>query len=72
MGLSNWVLWTSWVVQRFVLMAITVLLMVIVLKGANYLTYTNAVILYIFLLEYAISIMCFCFFLRLVRFLLRC
>eukprot|EP00116_Pleurobrachia_bachei_P001376 sb/3461638/ len=30
---------------------------------ANYLTYTNAVILYIFLLEYAISIMCFCFFL---------
>ena len=64
MGLSNWLLWLSWIIQRVVLMLITVFLMTLVMKLANYVIYTNPVILYIFLFEYAVTVMCFCFFLR--------
>ena len=38
--------------------------MTLVMKLANYVIYTNPVILYIFLFEYAVTVMCFCFFLR--------
>ena len=64
MGLANWILWLSWILQRVVLMLITVLLMTLVMKLANYVLYTSPFILYLFLFEYALTVMCFCFFLR--------
>ena len=67
MGLENWVLWLSWVIQRVVLMLIAVFLMVVVLKATNYLQYSGAAILYCFLVVYAMTVMTFCFFLRFVR-----
>ncbi|KAL5263173.1 hypothetical protein ACHWQZ_G008548 [Mnemiopsis leidyi] len=63
MGLSNWILWLSWIIQRVVLMLLTVFLMTLVMKLANYVIHTDPVILYIFLFEYAVTVMCFCFFL---------
>ncbi|XP_063678644.1 phospholipid-transporting ATPase ABCA3-like isoform X4 [Bolinopsis microptera] len=63
MGLANWILWLSWIIQRIVLMLVTVFLMTLVMKLANYVLYTHPVILYLFLFEYALTVMCFCFFL---------
>lgn len=69
MGLPNWLHWTAWFIKSFTFLTITVIIMVILLKarwypGTEYtiFTYSNPVIIFIFLLLYICATITFCFF----------
>lgn len=64
MGLSNWLHWMAWFIKYTVFLFITVLIMTILLavktdKGAV-INKSNPVIIFIFLMLYAISTISFC------------
>nr|CAD7415158.1 unnamed protein product [Timema cristinae] len=68
MGLPNWLHWTAWFVNNFLMLLISVILMVVMLKVPWYsgtvvtvFTHSNWLLIFIFLMLYAVAMICFCF-----------
>nr|CAD7579545.1 unnamed protein product [Timema californicum] len=68
MGLPNWLHWTAWFVNNFLMLLISVALMVVMLKVPWYsgtdvtvFTHSNWLLVFIFLMMYAVAMICFCF-----------
>ncbi|XP_058465468.1 phospholipid-transporting ATPase ABCA3-like [Malaya genurostris] len=68
MGLSNWLHWTAWFVRCLVLLLITISLVTALMTvnlttntDLSVLEYSNWIVLWIFLLAFAITTICFCF-----------
>nr|XP_006817327.1 PREDICTED: ATP-binding cassette sub-family A member 2-like [Saccoglossus kowalevskii] len=61
MGLSNAVHWVAWFITSFLEMSITIISLVCILKYGKVLTYSNPVIIWMFLSIFAIATIMFCF-----------
>nr|XP_058969338.1 ATP-binding cassette sub-family A member 2-like [Pocillopora verrucosa] len=61
MGLSNAVHWVAWFITSLCVMSITVGLLVIILKYGKVLYYSDPVIIWLFLMTFAVVTIIFCF-----------
>eukprot|EP00048_Salpingoeca_helianthica_P013325 m.199375 g.199375 ORF g.199375 m.199375 type:complete len:1762 (-) comp15490_c4_seq21:19-5304(-) len=61
MGLRNWVHWTAWFIDFFIFLTISVFVIVVLIKGGKVLQNSDPILIFIFLMLYAISSIMFCF-----------
>ncbi|XP_063224088.1 phospholipid-transporting ATPase ABCA3-like isoform X2 [Bacillus rossius redtenbacheri] len=68
MGLPSWLHWTAWFVSCFLVLLISVILVTVLTKVSwnsssdlAVFTKSNGIIIFIFLMLYAVTIICFCF-----------
>ncbi|XP_052825678.1 phospholipid-transporting ATPase ABCA7 isoform X2 [Octopus bimaculoides] len=61
MGLKNNVYWISWFIDAFVIMMLSVILLVITLKGGHVIEHSDAGLLFLFMLCFCISTISLCF-----------
>ncbi|XP_055623835.1 phospholipid-transporting ATPase ABCA3-like [Toxorhynchites rutilus septentrionalis] len=68
MGLPNWLHWTAWFVRCLVLLLVTISLITLLMTASlttntelAVLEYSNWLVLWVFLLAFAIATICFCF-----------
>lgn len=61
MGLSNAVHWVAWFITSLVVMSITVTLLVIILKYGKVLYYSDPLVVWVFLMAFAVVTIVFCF-----------
>ncbi|XP_071490342.1 phospholipid-transporting ATPase ABCA1-like [Diadema antillarum] len=61
MGLSNGVHWLAWFIDSFLVMFTSCVLLVLVLKYGNLITFTNSSILLLYLVSFCVSTIMLCF-----------
>ncbi|XP_019855200.1 PREDICTED: ATP-binding cassette sub-family A member 3-like [Amphimedon queenslandica] len=62
MGLSNWVLWTSWFTKQFLFYLIPTIIMTLMLRFATVFPKSNPFLVFVYLSMYMLSGISFCFF----------
>ncbi|XP_078147403.1 retinal-specific phospholipid-transporting ATPase ABCA4a isoform X1 [Centroberyx gerrardi] len=61
MGVSNGVIWSTWFIDSFLMMAISTLLLTTIIMGGRVLNYSNPLILLLFLLTFTTATIMQCF-----------
>ncbi|XP_068603937.1 retinal-specific phospholipid-transporting ATPase ABCA4-like [Brachionichthys hirsutus] len=61
MGVTNGVMWSTWFIDSFVLMGTSTALLTAIIMGGRVLNYSNAVILFLFLLTFTTATIMQCF-----------
>ncbi|XP_050403065.1 phospholipid-transporting ATPase ABCA1 isoform X2 [Patella vulgata] len=62
MGLGNAVHWIAWFINAFVMMFLTILLLLLILKGGKVLEHSDPSVIFVFLLAFTVATIMLCFF----------
>merc|ERR1719281_1398145 len=61
MGLSPVINWTAWFIRAIVMMFFSIVLMIIIFQIGEFTEYSDVAVMFVFLLLFALSTICFCF-----------
>ena len=72
MGLSPVINWTAWFIRAIVMMFFSIVLMIIIFQIGEFTEYSDVAVMFVFLLLFALSTICFCFLIRYCTYVCLC